>query len=144
MRNTRKTDFLPARLPRIPCIPRFISFPVVSHPKPHQCDNKATPARMKNAECRMTGQATPMRLQCDIKATPKPLDSQGIGTPMRPQSHPKATCGLSFSGQELLVLREVGLEEAQKGRVGVVHLVRGIGSALDVHDVPLPESPVSP
>src|ERR1035441_10716563 len=78
MRNTRKTDFLPARLPRIPCIPRFISFPVVSHPKPHQCDNKATPARMKNAECRMTGQATPMRLQCDIKATPKPLDSQGI------------------------------------------------------------------
>ena len=36
------------------------------------------------------GKATPMRHQCDIKATPKRVDSQPIGTPLRPQSHPKA------------------------------------------------------
>src|ERR1019366_9970644 len=63
---------------------------------------------------------------------------------MRPQGYPKATCGRSFSGQELFVFREVGLEEAQKGSVGVVYLVRGIGGALDVHYVPLPEGPISP
>ena len=32
-----------------------------------------------------------MRHQCDIKATPRPVDSQPIATPKRLQSHPNAT-----------------------------------------------------
>ena len=38
-----------------------------------------------------TGDKHPMRLQCDIKATTKRVDSQLIGTPKPPQSHPNAT-----------------------------------------------------
>ena len=34
------------------------------------------------------GQATPKPHQCDIKATSKRVDSQGVGTPKPPQSHP--------------------------------------------------------
>ena len=48
---------------------------------------------------RMLIQAAPNRrqkfrakgTQCDIKATPRPVDSQLIATLKRPQSHPKAT-----------------------------------------------------
>jgi hypothetical protein len=35
--------------------------------------------------------ATPKPHQCDIKATSKRVDSQAIGTPLRPQCDPKAT-----------------------------------------------------
>jgi hypothetical protein len=37
------------------------------------------------------GQSHPKPHQCDIKATSKRVDSQAIGTPKPPQSHPKAT-----------------------------------------------------
>jgi hypothetical protein len=57
---------------------------------------------MKNAEkkWRMSAEsanATSMRHQCDIKATPKPLDSQLVGTPKPPQSHSKAPTRLPQS-----------------------------------------------
>jgi hypothetical protein len=44
-----------------------------------------------NAKCRKAGESHPKPHQCDIKATTKPVDSQLIGTTKPPQSHPKAT-----------------------------------------------------
>jgi hypothetical protein len=47
--------------------------------------------RTQNEECRKTGQSHPKPLQCDLKATSMRVDRQPIGTPKPPQSHPKAT-----------------------------------------------------
>src|ERR1035441_2659386 len=47
--------------------------------------------RTSNFQHRNAGQSHPKPLQCDIKATTKPVDSQLIGTPKPPQSHLKAT-----------------------------------------------------
>ena len=47
--------------------------------------HKSTPERVKNEEGKRTGQASPMRRQCDIKATSKRVDSQGMGTPKPPR-----------------------------------------------------------
>src|ERR1035437_937402 len=47
--------------------------------------------RMQIAVGANPGQRHPKPHQCDIKATSKRVDSQAIGTPLRPQSHPNAT-----------------------------------------------------
>jgi hypothetical protein len=44
-----------------------------------------------NAECRMAGQSHHMRHQSHLNATSRPVDSQLIATPMRPQCVYKAT-----------------------------------------------------
>ena len=54
-----------------------------------------SPGRPQAPSRRITGQGLhrvrQMRLQCDIKATSKRVDSQPIATPKPPQSHPNAT-----------------------------------------------------
>src|SRR5208282_946595 len=47
-----------------------------------------------NFHPRTAPQSHPKPLQCDIKATPKPVDSHLIGTPKPPQCDPNATLKL--------------------------------------------------
>ena len=65
--------------------------PAPSRTHARQVAHKPGFSKLRKCPGRLELQSHLMRHQCDIKATPRPVDSQGIATPMRPQCDPKAT-----------------------------------------------------